>query len=203
MTVAPSDTDDEKLLYIGKAAHISAAAQGGPRYESSLAEEQRSSIGNAIFLCSNCADMIDKNNGKDFSKELLLKWKLDHEKWVREQLNKSAIGNEAVFNVTSNNQSGGITAGIVNFAKPGRHLNATLIQQLNELFQDPTEKITISAIIGSAEALDFAEGIRQHLNKKGFTIGAVGQFMQAPAVKGQVIKTEKNGTRHIQVGIQT
>src|SRR5688500_2929805 len=80
MTVAPSDIDGEKLLYIGKAAHISAAAQGGPRYDASLSEEERSSITNAIFLCSNCADMIDKNNGHDFQRELLIKWKQDHEK---------------------------------------------------------------------------------------------------------------------------
>jgi len=33
--------------------------------------------------------MIDKNNGIDFSVELLKEWKKDHEEWVRNNLNKS------------------------------------------------------------------------------------------------------------------
>ena len=149
--------------------------------------------------------MIDKNNGKDFPKELLIDWKSNHEKWVREQLNKSAMprtDKQVVYNVISHNQSGGITAGVVNFAKPGRHLNAALKKQLDEQFQNPTEKVRISALMGIGEALDFAEEIRQHLNQNGFDIKGVGQFMQAPAIKGQTIKVEKDGTRHIQIGIQ-
>jgi hypothetical protein len=76
-------------LYIGKAAHITAAASGGPRYDESLTPQQRGAIENAIFLCSSCADMIDKNNGADFSTEVLREWKLQHESWVRRNLNKS------------------------------------------------------------------------------------------------------------------
>lgn len=88
-TLSPSENDPEKYINIGKAAHITAAAENGPRYDSSLTPEQRSSIDNGIFLCSNCADMVDKNLGLDFSVELLKKWKEDHEKWIRENLNKS------------------------------------------------------------------------------------------------------------------
>lgn len=53
---------------MGKVAHITAAAVGGPRYMKELSEEDRKSITNAIFLCSNCADLIDKNKGIDYSK---------------------------------------------------------------------------------------------------------------------------------------
>jgi hypothetical protein len=89
LTVCPSDVDVEKYIYVGKGAHITAAASGGPRYDSSLTSEQRQSIENGIFLCSTCADMIDKNNGLDFTVEQLKTWKADHEKWVRSNLNKS------------------------------------------------------------------------------------------------------------------
>ncbi len=89
LTLCPSDENPEKYIYIGKAAHITAAAEGGPRYDSSLTKEQRESINNGIFLCSNCADMIDKNNGLDYPVELLNKWKKEHEEWVKTQLNKS------------------------------------------------------------------------------------------------------------------
>lgn len=89
LTVAASDVDDMKFLYTGKAAHITAASEGGPRYDENLTSEHRSDISNAIFLCSNCADMIDKNKGADFPTTMLLDWKDQHEKWVRDNLNKS------------------------------------------------------------------------------------------------------------------
>lgn len=89
LTLCPSDTDEQKYIYIGKAAHITAAAIGGPRYDASLSVEERLSINNAIFLCSNCADMIDKNSGIDYSIVLLKQWKDEHEKWIAQNLNKS------------------------------------------------------------------------------------------------------------------
>ncbi|MCX5867699.1 MAG: hypothetical protein NT009_09550 [Proteobacteria bacterium] len=89
LTVAPSEGDPEKYIFTGKASHLTAASKGGPRYDPSLSPEQRSSIENGIYLCSNCADMIDKNNGLDFPIEKLKTWKNNHEKWVRENLNKS------------------------------------------------------------------------------------------------------------------
>jgi hypothetical protein len=89
LTLCPSNEDPEKYIYIGKAAHITAASEGGPRYDSSLTKEERGSIDNGIFLCSNCADMIDKNNGLDYPIETLSKWKKDHEEWIKSNLNKS------------------------------------------------------------------------------------------------------------------
>ena len=89
LTLCPSDIEPKKFIYIGKVAHITAASQKGPRFDSSLTPELRSSPDNGIFLCSNCADMIDKNNGVDFSVNLLRMWKHTHEKWAKENLNKS------------------------------------------------------------------------------------------------------------------
>lgn len=98
LTISPSDTISDKFLYIGKAAHITAAAVGGPRYDDSLSPKERGAIENAIFLCSSCADMIDKNNGADFSTCTLIEWKLQHEAWVRRNLNKSifSFGSAAI-----------------------------------------------------------------------------------------------------------
>ena len=91
-TLAPSDSEPAKYLYIGKAAHICAAAEGGPRYKREMAAAERAGIGNAIFLCSGCADMIDKNNGADFPEAMLRQWKADHENWVAQNLNKRGTG---------------------------------------------------------------------------------------------------------------
>ena len=88
LTIAAADADGSKVLYIGKVAHISAAAAGGPRYNATMTPEARVSISNAIFLCSNCADMVDKNGGSDFSIDLLNRWKAQHEEWVRGNLNR-------------------------------------------------------------------------------------------------------------------
>lgn len=89
LTICPSDIDIEKYLYIGKAAHITSAAIKGPRYDITFTQEQRRSIENGIFLCATCADMIDKNNGADFSVVQLRQWKSQHESWVRSNLNRS------------------------------------------------------------------------------------------------------------------
>lgn len=89
LTLGPSEVDPENIISVGVAAHITAAAPGGPRYDPTLTPAQRGSIENGIFLCPTCASTIDKNGGRDFPVELLRKWKSDHEGWVRGNLNKS------------------------------------------------------------------------------------------------------------------
>ena len=115
MTVAPSFEEESKVQYIGIVAHISAASIGGPRYDDNISSDTRMSISNAIFLCNNCATMIDKNKGRDYSEDKLKKWKEDHEEWVKSNLNKPFPSHEAhSITTSSENQSGGITASVVN-----------------------------------------------------------------------------------------
>jgi hypothetical protein len=118
LTIAPSDADESKFLYFGKAAHICAAGSGGPRFkpEPEMTPEQRMSAANGIFLCSNCAAMIDNNKGLDFTDVLLQSWKVDHDKWVKSNLNKKqgAPQQQVTTYVKSEDQQGGITAGVVN-----------------------------------------------------------------------------------------
>lgn len=49
----------DKASRIGVAAHITAAAAGGPRYDPTLRSEERCSINNGIWLCQNCARLVD------------------------------------------------------------------------------------------------------------------------------------------------
>ena len=51
--------DGQDTTNIGVAAHITAAAPGGPRYDPSLTPKQRRSAGNGIWLCENHAKLID------------------------------------------------------------------------------------------------------------------------------------------------
>ncbi len=117
LTVAPSETNENKIQYMGKVAHITAAAPGGPRYDKGISDTDRKNIGNAIFLCSNCADLIDKNNGVDYPKAMLYEWKRAHREWVLANLNKS-LNEGASISVTSYSQSGGINAQVVNIQQP-------------------------------------------------------------------------------------
>lgn len=83
ITIGPCENNNEKSVKNGKAAHICAASPKGPRYDINQTENERKSITNAIWLCGSCADLIDKNNGVDYSKNILLEWKKKHEKIIK------------------------------------------------------------------------------------------------------------------------
>lgn len=85
-TSGPVQSDTEKSVNIGKAAHICAAAPKGPRYDASMSKEQRKGINNAIWLCAGCADKIDKDAAA-FPVELLKQWKVTAEKAAADEIN--------------------------------------------------------------------------------------------------------------------
>ena len=66
--------DPAKAVNIGVAAHITAASQGGPRYDARLPSEERKSIDNGIWLCQNCAKLVD-NDEQRYTTDLLIEWK--------------------------------------------------------------------------------------------------------------------------------
>jgi hypothetical protein len=72
-------SDPNKAINIGVAAHITAASMNGPRYAISLSKRDRSSIANSIWLCQNCAKLID-NDELRYTVELIRNWKEQAEK---------------------------------------------------------------------------------------------------------------------------
>ncbi len=61
-TVGPSEEAPDAVTMIGKAAHISAAASGpGARRYRVMSPEERKHIDNAIWMCADHADLIDKD----------------------------------------------------------------------------------------------------------------------------------------------
>lgn len=70
--------DASKSINIGVAAHIHAASEGGPRYLAKMSSAERKDILNAIWLCQNCAKLIDSDNER-FPAELLISWKNEAE----------------------------------------------------------------------------------------------------------------------------
>ena len=84
VTIGPNE-DVNKSTTIGIAAHITAAAPNGPRFDPELAGDQRSHIDNGIWLCSNCASLVDKDPVK-YPVELLKTWKKDTEAEISKHL---------------------------------------------------------------------------------------------------------------------
>ena len=82
-----------KATIIGEAAHITAAAPGGARYDHTFTPEQRSDITNGIWLCSSCATLIDKDP-VNFPTSLLHEWKGGVEAETRFKLRGGFKGNE-------------------------------------------------------------------------------------------------------------
>lgn len=56
-TIGPDGGGD--TASIGVAAHITAAAEGGPRYDPNMTSEERSAAENGIWLCQTCSRLID------------------------------------------------------------------------------------------------------------------------------------------------
>lgn len=79
-----STSDGEDVINIGTAAHICAAAPGGPRYDSTMSREDRSSAKNGIWMCRDHGKAIDSTD-PEFTVERLREWKRQAEvdSWQR------------------------------------------------------------------------------------------------------------------------
>ncbi len=67
-------SDKVGAINIGVAAHIAAASEGGPRWNTDLSSEERQSAGNGIWLCQICAKLID-NDPDRYDDVFLHEWK--------------------------------------------------------------------------------------------------------------------------------
>jgi hypothetical protein len=67
--------DPTKALNIGVAAHITAASPNGPRFDPNCTAEERKSANNGIWLCQNCAKLVD-NDTQRYPADLLREWKI-------------------------------------------------------------------------------------------------------------------------------
>jgi hypothetical protein len=72
---------------MGVACHIYSAAKNGPRGQGKKDKEFISSERNGIWCCQYHGALIDKDNGSDYSTELLFAWKELAEARVRKQMN--------------------------------------------------------------------------------------------------------------------
>lgn len=83
-TIGPN-SDKGKITNIGVAAHITAASEGGPRFDNKLSVEERRSHKNGIWLCQTCSKLIDSDVSL-YTTEVLNYWKENAEKQAFEKL---------------------------------------------------------------------------------------------------------------------
>lgn len=78
-------SDESGALNVGVAAHITAASPGGPRYDPALSRRARAAASNGIWLCQNCAKLVDNDDVK-FSATLLRRWKTEREREAENEI---------------------------------------------------------------------------------------------------------------------
>lgn len=93
--------DDDRSVSIGVAAHITAAASGGPRFDTALTPKERIAIDNAIWLCQNCAKTIDSDISR-YSVQVLHQWKRQAEQKAFEEVGKTMPRASAYVNTLQN-----------------------------------------------------------------------------------------------------
>jgi len=89
-TTSGPQCHSEASLNIGVAAHITGASVGGPRFNAALRTEERTSAQNGIWLCQNCAKLVD-NDEMRFPEDLLRGWKRLAEAEALDQIGKTPI----------------------------------------------------------------------------------------------------------------
>lgn len=86
-TKGPSLTP-AKATSIGHAAHIHAAAAGGPRYLATQTADERRGFENGIWLCANHAAQVDADESA-FTAEELRRWKSEAEEFASRMIGKA------------------------------------------------------------------------------------------------------------------
>ena len=71
---AGPEAEGSGTVSIGVAAHITGASPGGPRYDDGLTAAERMGAANGVWLCENCAKLIDAD-ALTHPPELLTGWK--------------------------------------------------------------------------------------------------------------------------------
>ena len=78
-------TEPTKTVNIGVAAHITAASENGPRYDPGLTSEERRHPDNGLWLCQNCAKLVD-NDPEAYPVDQLRTWKRHAEETARQEI---------------------------------------------------------------------------------------------------------------------
>lgn len=149
---ATSDGDGE--INIGTAAHICAAAPGGPRYDEKMSPEERSSAKNGIWMCRDHGKAIDSSD-PEFTVELLREWKKQAELESRRRVlrNEAACGPAVTTDVQLSATVRAAAEADLNVFRKTAKWPSTSVALALEL-EGHSEPVTTSALARAVTALD-------------------------------------------------
>jgi hypothetical protein len=201
----------------GRICHLKGAKPGSTRYDANQSDEERHSFQNLILMCPIHHDVIDDDEVA-YPVERLLKLKADREAQAAKPLDLSDSEAQQFLvllfapttnqhftnvynqNVSSTNQSGGITAHTISFQKPLRTMGDGMKKTILE--QCPRDKmIVVWSIAGDEESHSFAKEIFDFMRSNGFKLfgdGPTGNIFFKP-LKG-VMFTPGDTCNNVYVG---
>jgi hypothetical protein len=77
--------ESETLVQIGQAAHIKGRLSGSPRHDPMQKKEDCQHFNNGIWLCNNCARLVDVD-ANSYSVDLLIQWKKQAEDDIKNKI---------------------------------------------------------------------------------------------------------------------
>lgn len=196
--------DAKKSVNIGVAAHIIAASPGGPRYDASFTAEARKSQENGIWLCQNCAKLVDSDLEK-YTVKQLLEWKQKSEEQAARELEggtdgesysegtyKNVVTNGSIIN--THNQKGGQNAHIINnYGPPSRKISPLeKHQMLAILGQAVPGEIGFASTLGDYEAHEFKAQLMEVFKEAGWIVHDLRTFMFFSVHKGLKVTIPSN-----------
>ncbi|MBB1426611.1 hypothetical protein H5181_09065 [Shewanella sp. SG44-2] len=133
---------------VGVAAHISAASEGGPRYNPDLTPEQRSDYQNGVWLCQTCSVLIDSDALK-YPVTTLVQWRNEAEAYSNANLGKplydaSTVRKECIKSVVEH-ATGDTISSSTQLAVEALNINNTELSRLDPRF-DITTNIVNSKV---------------------------------------------------------
>ncbi len=168
------------VINLGKAAHITAASAGGPRYDASLTAAARADIANGIWLCAKCADLVDKDTS-EYTVEKLLVWKQLAEREASERLGQAVT----VERVSGREFSAEEIDILVAAGKSGdiyllETQQGDLVRAGIEDFYDPEDPAFAAAYVEALESL-IGRGLVRHKKEQLYNLTGSG-FKLARAI---------------------
>lgn len=139
LTTSPQIANSSKVNDTGIAAHIAAASENGPRYDKTMTSEQRSSIDNAIWLCSHHATIIDREP-ESYPVEMLKEWKKNNESQIFASVNEPFLTNLEVNQHVANKMLNSI--GIDTSSKISTSIN-TLAKSIEDIVTKLDPRVSV------------------------------------------------------------
>jgi hypothetical protein len=147
-------SDGQSEINIGTAAHICAAAPGGPRYDENMSLEERSSPNNGIWMCRDHGKAVDSKD-PEFTVERLHEWKrqAEQESWRRVLRNEQPRGPVVAGDIElANRLRAAATADLEVFRRSGKWASTSVALTLG--VEGLGEPATTSALARAVMSLD-------------------------------------------------